>query len=233
MEVDPKVFQVYYKEDHKEHLIEGFTPYLNEKRSILVENECILDISNSDLIDDATHVGVFSYSANKKLKKELSFQEISKTISLNSEVDIFSINIKNWKWEQLNVPQPIYFPNPKNIKGIGMRFLRDLVKLGVLKESSIEFWLKTHKMPIWCNYWIAKKDFFINYSHKILKPAFDLIESYEKDNFVFRDSNYGNIPPLEWRQTTGFSNYPLITFILERLINIFIINENIKHKNLP
>jgi len=226
-----KLFQTYYNDHQKNNLLEGFTPYLNEEKSILVENKCIFDIRHKFPMEDTSYVGVFSYKLHEKILSRPTFKTMSECISSNSDVDIFSNNINNLWWGPLRIPQPIYFPNQCNMKDLAIPLLTDLADLGVIKQSSIALWTKVYDKPIFCNFWVAKSSIFTDYVDNFLVKVFDLVDSYDKNHCVFTpDVGYPSEPPPEWQQATGLSHYPIITFILERLINIYMLDKNLNHQ---
>ena len=226
-----KLFQIYYNDHQKNNLLEGFTPYFNEEKSILVENKCIFDIRHKFQMEDASYVGVFSYKFHDKIRSKPTFKSISEYISSNPDVDILSANLKNLWWDPIKVPQPIYFPNQCNMKDLAIPLLTDLADLGVIKQSSIDLWTKVYEKPIHCNFWVAKSSIFTDYVDNFLTKVFNLVESYDKNHCVFTpEVEYLAGPPVEWQQATGLKHYPILTFILERLINIYVQDKNLNHQ---
>lgn len=181
-----KIFQIYYDNEQKQNLTKGFIPYLNQEKSVYVENQCISDIRHSDLIEDADYIGLFSHRMNKKVF-EITFRSLCDSITSELDGDIFSPSQSNWRWKRLHKPVPPYFPNQLNMKDL------------------------------------AYVDYF-------LSKVFELIESYDKDNWVFAACKRYPKPPKEWQDSTGFLRYPIIVFILERLINIYLQDRNLSHK---
>lgn len=227
-----KLFQIYYDHHQKKDLLEDFIPYMNKKKSMFVENQCIYDIRHDSCIKNASHLGVFSYRFHKKIYSKPTFKTISQHISSNPDVDIFSAKLENYWWSAIREPRPLCFPNQSNMKDLAIPFLKDLADLGVIKQSSIDLWTKVYDKSIYCNFWVAKKSVFIDYVDNFLEKVFDLILSYDKNHYVFSlEKKYGR-PPIDWQESTGFSHYPIITFILERLINLYILDKNLNHKAL-
>ena len=71
---------------------------------------------------------------------------------------------------------------------------------------------------------MAKKSIFIDYVDNFLDKVFKLIEKYDPHHPIFKmDFKYEDEPPLEWQAQTGFKRYPIITFALERFINIYVV----------
>lgn len=226
-----EIFQIYYQDSQQQNLVDGFIPYFNKKKSIFVENQCMYDIRHNNLSENASHVGVFSYKFHDKILSRPTFESISTCISSNSDVDIFSPKIKTLWWKPIRTPKPLYFPNQANMKKIIIPFLSDLADLNIIKRSSIDLWTEVCENPIYCNIWVAKKSIFIDYVDNFLDEVFKLIEKYDQLNPIFNmDTTYPCEPPLEWQDQTGFKSYPIITFTLERLINIYVGDRGLNHQ---
>ena len=223
-----KIFQIYYDNKQKQKLTKGFIPYLNQNKSIYVENQCISDIRHSDLIEDTDYIGTFSHSMNKKVFK-ITFEGLCHSITSKPDGDIFSPAMKNWRWKPMRTPQYIYIPNQLNMKDLAIPFLNDMADLNIIKKSSIDLWTKPYPL-IFCNFWVAKKEVFIDYVDSFLSKVFELIESYDEDNWIFTPENGYPKPPKLWQDSTGFLRYPIIVFILERLINIYLQDRNLNHQ---
>ena len=223
-----KIFQIYYDNKQKQKLTKGFIPYLNQNKSIYVENQCISDIRHSDLIEDTDYIGTFSHSMNKKVFK-ITFGGLCHSITSKPDGDIFSPSPRNWRWKRMHNPHPPYFPNQLNMKDLAIPFLNDMADLNIIKKSSIDLWTKPYPI-ILCNFWAAKQEVFIDYVDNFLSKVFELIESYDKDNYIFNACNRYSKPPKAWQDSTGFSRYPIIIFILERLINIYLQDRNLNHQ---
>tara|TARA_B110000483_G_C18125003_1_gene515247 strand:+ start:163 stop:858 length:696 start_codon:yes stop_codon:yes gene_type:complete len=226
-----KIFQIYYHENQQKDLLDGFTPYKNNKKNIFVENQCISDIRHDKLTSDVSHVGLVSHKFHDKVLHKPEYIDLCKTIEENLNADIFSPRLQGLWWSPIREPRPIYFPNQLNMKDLAMPLLNDMADLNIIKKTTIGLWQKNYKTPIYCNFWVAKKEVFINYVDSFLSKVFELIESYEKDNWIFTlNRSYAHPPPEEWQKSAGFEHYPAITFILERLVNIYLQDRNLNHQ---
>ena len=223
-----KIFQIYYANEQKQKLTKGFIPYLNQGKSVYAENQCISDIRHSDLIEDADYIGTFSHSVNKKVSN-ITFGRLCDSITSKPDGDIFSPSPKNWRAKILRNSNPPYFPNQLNMKDLAIPLLNDMADLNIIKKSSIDLWTKPYPI-IFCNFWAAKQEVFIDYVDNFLSNVFELIESYDKDNWIFNACNRYPKPPKAWQDGTGFSRYPIIVFMLERLINIYLQDRNLNHQ---
>jgi len=224
-----KIFQIYYHENQQKDLLDGFTPYKNNKKNIFVENQCISDIRHDKLTSDVSHVGLVSHKFHDKVLHKPEYIDLCKTIEENLNADIFSPRLQGLWWSPIRKPRPIYFPNQLNMKDLAIPFLNDMADLNIIKKSSIDLWTKPCPL-IFCNFWAAKQEVFIDYVDNFLSNVFELIESYDKDNWIFNACNRYPKPPKAWQDGTGFSRYPIIVFILERLINIYLQDRNLNHQ---
>jgi hypothetical protein len=166
---------------------------------------------------------------NKKVFK-ITFGGLCHSITSKPDGDIFSPAMKNWHWKPMRTPQYIYIPNQLNMKHLAIPLLNDMADLNIIKKSSIDFWTERYSGFILCNYWVAKKEVFIDYVDSFLSKVFELIESYDEDNWIFTPENGYRKPPKLWQDIAGFSRYPIIVFILERLINIYLQDRSLNHQ---
>jgi hypothetical protein len=241
-----KIFQIYFEEEHKEKLCDNFIPYFNEKKSIFVENQCFVDIRQKKLIEDADYVGALSYKFHDKVIHKPTYEDMTNCIESNPDGDIFSPKLENYKMIygiKKKVPEHIlearirkfhYYisPNQMNMRMKALPLLWDMAELGIIKQKSIPFWGARVDNPVYCNFWIASKDVFIDYADNFLTKTMSLIESYEKDNWLFTlDKKYPHPPPKDWVKETNFETYPIVTFIMERIINLYILDRQLNHKN--
>lgn len=81
------------------------------------------------------------------------------------------------------------------------------------------------------NFYIMKKEMFNDYVNNYITPAIEYMENH-RDRF-FIDAQYkGGLPAEELEKYTGLSYYPIITFVLERLILMYLENKNLKVLNI-
>lgn len=76
-----------------------------------------------------------------------------------------------------------------------------------------------------------KTDIYRDYVNTIIKPAIHLLETKYKD-LAWKDSNYKGLPRDQLKLHTELDYYPMTTFVLERLLNMYINNRNFKFKQL-
>ena len=82
------------------------------------------------------------------------------------------------------------------------------------------------KHTIYSNFFIAKKGVFIEYQN-LLRQAVELLEGKYKEQ-AWNDSAYKGLPKERLKEATGLDHYPMHTFILERLLSVWIDNKGIK-----
>lgn len=231
-----KIFEVFYN-THKlpcEPSVPGFIPYLNIDKSIYLENQCLVDITKFEDLSNDTHVGVVGRKFHDKVTHRPSYDSICNTISNRPDVDIFSPGPpENWWFEDIQTPKPLYWTNQCGIKETAISLLQDIASAGLIDNKSINYWNIKYPKAIYCNYWIAKTGIFIDYTKNFLPNVFQIISTYGNDHPVMKiDSHYPDPPPEIWKQATGFANYPGVTFILERLINIYTLDRKLNHENI-
>jgi hypothetical protein len=86
------------------------------------------------------------------------------------------------------------------------------------------------KHTIYSNFFIAKKSIFIEYQN-LLRQAVELLETKYKEA-AWIDSGYKGLPKERLKEATGLDYYTMHTFILERLLSVWIDNKNIKTLDL-
>ena len=86
------------------------------------------------------------------------------------------------------------------------------------------------KHTIYSNFFIAKKEIFNEYKELLIK-AIDLLEKKYKEA-AWKDSGYKALAPDKLKIVTGLDYYTMHTFILERLLSVWIENKGIKTLDL-
>ncbi len=156
----------------------------------------------------------------------LSWKFRAKT-GMNKRV-LFNLLLDNhyWNYEVINLCEPLPKPylefTEENHKGFMELFTKLCTDLG-LKVSE-------PKHTIYSNFFIAKKYIFIEYQ-ELLKKAIELLETKYKTE-AWQDSEYKGLPKERLKEATGLEHYTFHTFILERLLSVWIDNKGIKTLNL-
>ena len=179
------------------------------EKSYLFEYNVIL---NTPIVNDYT--GFFSWKFRAKT-------------GMNKRVLFNILQEKNYtEYEVINLCEPLPKPylefTELNHKGFMEFFSKVCIDLG-LKVSE-------PKHNIYSNFFIAKKEVFIEYQ-ELLKQAIELLETkYKKE--AWNDSGYKGLPKERLKEATGLEHYTFHTFILERLLSVWIDNKQIKTLDL-
>ena len=127
-----------------------------------------------------------------------------------------------WSYDVINLcetlPKPYLEFSESNHKGF----------IGLFNNLCTDLGLKVSepKHTIYSNFFIAKKEVFIEYQN-LLKKAVELLETkYKKE--AWADSGYNALKKERLKEVTGLDYYPMHTFILERLLSVWIDNKELK-----
>ena len=146
---------------------------------------------------------------------------------MNKRVLFNLLQEKNYtEYEVINLCEPLPKPylefTELNHKGFMELFTNLCTDLG-LKVSE-------PKHTIYSNFFIAKKEVFIEYQN-LLRQAVELLETKYKEQ-AWEDSGYKALTNERLKEVTGLNYYPMHTFILERLLSVWIDNKEIKTLDL-
>lgn len=223
------IYQVYFNDETKKYVEEDFLPYHNLAKDGYFENTVIRKIyeQNLDLHADNSYIGITSWQ--QQLKTNLTAKDIISHIEKDVE-------------REINKDVYIYTPIPVNHCIIdGQRKAPEGYDLnGIIRAQDIwtrhetrSFVPEMDKMlnnskvlPFdiydgkwcysWCNFWIVKKDVFIDYCKNILIPTIDFFERPEiKKNSPICYEHY--------HEKKKYSNY---SFTLEGLFGSFLAHRN-------
>lgn len=202
------IWSIKYLEDQ----LCDFTPYLNmvktiEEKSYLFEYNPMLKLIPESI---GKYVGIFSHKFNQKTG--LSKYVVEKIIDESSEdVISFCQQIPNYlQWTEKHHP------------GFLIRFNKLCRLLGLR--------IKEPKNIIYSNFFIAKPEIYLEYL-ELIKKAINILETEMKDE-VWSPVNYNMLTKDQLKSLTGLDYYTWHTFLLERLISIWIDNKNLKVKNI-
>ena len=179
------------------------------EKSYLFEYNVIL---NTPIVNDYT--GFFSWKFRAKT-------------GMNKRVLFNLLQEKNYnQYEVINLCEPLPKPylefTEENHKGFLELFTNLCADLG-LKVSE-------PKHTIYSNFFIAKRDVFIQYK-LLLRSAIAFLETKYKEQ-AWEDSGYKGLPKERLKETTGLDHYTFHTFILERLMSVLIDNKGLKTLDL-
>lgn len=89
------------------------------------------------------------------------------------------------------------------------------------------------KCVVYSNFFLAKEEIYKEYVNTILVPAVEFLEREENKWFAWKDSGYqnrGGLKPEQLKKYTGLDYYPMMIFLLERLMSIWIDNRELTYK---
>lgn len=209
MSTNTKIFQLYFKDDLKEHLDPAFTPMSNvDNPRPHLREWCKWDREHEAILEQ--NLDLWGYVSWKfKQKTGLTGEQAFEFIHSNPGYDVYLFNpcIVNEalfanSWEQGDIHHP-------NISGIGNSFLS---KMGY-EDEDVKSLLLDRNKTVFANYVVGNRKFwteFMAFSRSMFTEA-------EKDP-VFETQVFG----------AGLSNYahdsslPNFTFLIERLIPTFL-----------
>ncbi len=190
------------------HRIDNKVSTIAEK-SYLFEYNVIL---NTPIVSDYTGFFSWKFRAKTGMNKRVLFN-----LLLEKEYTQYDV---------INICEPLPKPylefSESNHKGFIDLFTSICTDLG-LKVSE-------PKHTIYSNFFIAKKDVFIEYQN-LLRQAVELLETKYKEE-AWEDSGYKALTSERLKQVTGLDYYPMHTFILERLLSVWIDNKGLKTLDL-
>lgn len=237
-----KIYQIYYEEDHEASLDKDFVWLRNDFHFPGFESEIIFHfLENEKWNVDSDWIGFFSHSVGNKLKN-YSLKTIEEAIDKNPQASIISPKINNYKIfpnKKTNKIQNI-FDDHLEVQTPYFELLKNLYQNNIFKKEFIMKELALIKNPIYCNFWVARSDFYINFFKKIIGPILELYYSDSHVNFIMNkesyyvnpyegDENFETFKPSNsFIQSTGLEYFPCLPFCLERLINSVIIHDSIK-----
>lgn len=213
-------YQVYYHEVQKENMWPFAIPFYNDGLTIFFENEVIRQIIPRGTSDK---LAICSWKLKDKLRWNLGWprrpEEITEEI-LNRDYDVLPLTRNSDKHEMLGAAS-LWHP--------GFREAMTKIVEGIGKNMPLEV-----KIPIYQNAFSAKREIYQDYVNDYLNPAMELIKN---DKEVYKmatvDSHYTKLmredcASAEYLQEKiGFTYYPLVPFLLERLFSIYVHNKKV------
>jgi hypothetical protein len=216
----PIIYAIKYEEKQD---IDGYIEYFNtrktvEEKSYLFEYPCIIDIIDSlKNTDPEQLIGVFSWKF--PLKTGMFNKKLKRIITINPGYDVYGLCGQGLKGKYLKMT---YQWHP----GFEYIFEKLCTKLGLE--------VKEPKTVIYSNFFIAKYSVYKEYIETIIKPAIKILEEdKELKELVWKNANYiSGLPKEELKLRTGLEYYPFHTFVLERLMSLFLEKRNLKVKQI-
>ena len=214
--METKIYSIVYD---KNQIVE-YEKYDNshiktiEQKSYLFEYNVLIDvIDNHNITED--YLGIFSYKF--PIKTGLFKKKLFKILEQNPDFDIYGLCLQyNLRGKYLDFTEKVH-------PGFKQLFYP------LCKDLGLE--VKEPEYVIYSNFVIMKTDIYRDYVNTIIKPAIYLLETKYKD-LAWKDSNYKGLPRDQLKLHTELDYYPMFTFVLERLLNMYINNRDFKFKQL-
>jgi hypothetical protein len=198
----------YFKKEYDNSHIKSV-----EQQSYLFEYNPMIELSKS--FTDDKYYGVFSWKFNYKTGH-------TKNTLYNAMVK------KHFKrYDIINICKPLPEPYLEFTENYHKGFMK-LFKV-ICKDLGLE--VKEPKHTIYGNFFIAKGKVYKEYV-EVLKTAIQLMDS-KYTELAFKDANYqSGLSPEQLKERTGLDYYTFHTFILERLLSVYIDNKRISTLDL-
>lgn len=222
-----KWMQVYYNEDQKAHIKEGFTPYKNETATIFLESQIMKDLFLQGKHKGYDLFGVCSWKMQQKFKKIISFQKNQEKINQQyNDFDVFTLDLRTHVFPSVRKPHFTKSIHREAHKSL-LQFCDILIEHGVIERFPSAYLEKN--IFIYCNYFLAKPSIFEGFMKELIIPSIDLMKLDKKANKIaLKEGKYDSRPPKNFIADTGLNYYPMAPFVLERLINVYIAMKSLK-----
>ena len=211
-----KIYSIIYNDEQVIEYQRYDNSYIKtiEQLSYLFEYNCIIDIIDNFKIDD-DYLGIFSHKF--PFKTGLFKKKLYWLLENNPDFDIYGLCLQyNLRGKYLDFTEKVH-PGFKELF------------YPLCKDLGLE--VKEPEYVIYSNFVIMKTSIYKDYVNDIIKPAIYLLETKYKD-LAWKDSNYKGLPMDQLKLHTELDYYPMFTFVLERLLNMYINNRNFKFKQL-
>lgn len=219
-------YQIYFKDEHLQHLYPFAAPYKNNKLTPYFENQVIADLVPTL---DADLIGVCSWRLKEKRNESSSPFILTKAYGdtllteeriLGADFDVAILTPRN------NLHRPLAMASNWHGKAwddafaVLKRYLYSDQRIKIPDELS---------NTIYENHFIARGDIYRDYVNNCLRPAVDFIGN---DPMFFVDAGYAKRKRAhevqEYQAASGRMDWPIAPFILERLFSIWIENKKLK-----
>lgn len=208
-----------YSIKYNEEQIVEYTPYFNQtkEKAWRFEWNPIIDIVSKS---EKEYVGVFSHKFPHKTGMYKNAVIKSLEQANYQEYDVINFSPKYWK----SVTDYLHFSYKQHPK------LEELLKK-TLRHLGIEYKEDLESSVIFSNFFIMKREHYLDYIENWVKPSLQYMEEEIWDE-VNVDAEYkSGLPPELLKQYTNLDFYNYQTFVLERMILFFIDNKKLKTYN--
>lgn len=214
--METKIYSIVYD---KNQIVE-YEKYDNshiktiEQRSYFFEYNVLIDIIDNFNINDE-YLGIFSHKF--PFKTGLFKKKLYWLLENNPDFDIYGLCLQyNLKGKYLDFTEKAH----PGFKELFYPLCKDL-----------ELEIREPEYVIYSNFVVMKTSIYKDYVNTIIKPAIYLLETKYKD-LSWKNSNYKGLPMDQLKLHTELDYYPFFTFVLERLLNMYINNRDFKFKQL-
>lgn len=188
-----------------------------DEKSYLFEYNPIINILNNNIYDvnNYKYTGIFSWKFS--LKSRISERELYRAIDDEHDVYIFVYP---------------HFNNGKDYFDFSEKVHNGLLSLLSLlcKRLNLEY-TDSPEHVVYSNFVIINTQLYKTFINDIIIPAIILLETEFKE-LAWKNSKYPGLPAEKLKYYTGLDYYPMHTFVLERLMSIYLHNHKyIKVKN--
>jgi hypothetical protein len=192
-----------------------YTPYDNthvrtiEDKSYLFEYNPILNLAPS--FEDDKYYGIFS----PKFAQKTGF---------NSSILQFMLHYHNYtNYDLIAICQPLPLPYLQFTDNNHMGFMDIFTQLC----SNLNIEVKEPSTVIYSNHFIAKGWLYKQYVSEVLTPAIDILETDLKE-LAWKNSGYVGLGQPKLKELTGLKYYTMHTFLLERLLSVWLEGKQFK-----
>jgi len=206
-----ELYSILYNTDLKG----DFTPYDNthirtiEDKSYLFEYNPILTLAPS--FDDDKYYGIFS----PKFAKKTGF---------NKSILQFMLDYHNYSdYDLIAICQPLPLPYLRFTDAHHMGFMDIFRQL--CAKLNIE--VQEPTTVIYANQFISKGWLYKKYVSEVLTPAIEILETDLKE-LAWKNSGYNGLPYGKLKELTGLKYYTMHTFLLERLLSVWLEGKEFK-----
>lgn len=211
--IDKKIFSIVYSQNQPCE----YTCYNNshirtvEQKSYLFEYNVFIDIvDNYDIKEE--YLGIFSWKFS--FKSGIFRKKLDWLLSNVPPQDVY-ILCKPLKYPYITFTEAVH-------PGFKLRFNFLLKEIG--KENFID---KEPKHTVYSNFFISKKEIYIDFINNWIKPSIFVMENNKELNkLVMEECNYKGLPREQLLAYTGLPYYNYITFLLERLFSFYLEENN-------
>ena len=212
------LFGIIYKEGQYTPFIEYNNSHINslEQKSWRFEWNPVIDILDN-YEDLQEYTGIFSWKVCQKTG-------ISQSILCSLLKEYAPEN-----YDVINLCQPLGM-NYMEFSEHSHPGLTSLVKK-VCEKLGLEYYQNV-KHTIYSNQMICRTNIYKNYVDNIVKPALELLEGELWEEANLNSEYKSGLSPEELFEKTGMNYYNRVTFVIERLFSQYLMNKDLKVKNI-